>query len=83
MDHHIKHPIDLLAEHVQALPRRRVVQGLGGLALGALGLAGIRQETEAARTKRCKNRCKDHCKLRHKSRNSNRQCRNRCQNKCH
>jgi hypothetical protein len=80
MDHETHQRVDVIAKHVDAwLPRRRVVQGLGALALGALGLAGIDQVVQA---KRCEKRCKDHCKSRHRRRGSNRQCRRVCRQRC-
>jgi hypothetical protein len=71
---------DALARQLaEQAPRRRVLQGLGALSLGSLGVLGVDRTAEA---KSCKKRCKDHCKDRHKNRGSNRQCRKRCQNKC-
>lgn len=63
----------------QQAARRTVLQGLGALGLGSLGVVTADRAAEA---KRCKKRCKDHCKSRHKRRGSNRQCRQRCQNQC-
>lgn len=55
--------------------RRRVVRGLGALALGALGAAGL---TRSASAQDCKQKCKDHCG----DGQSNRECRHHCQNRC-
>jgi hypothetical protein len=80
MEHETDHRGDAIAKHVDAwLPRRRLVQSLGGLTLGALGLATI---DRVAQAKSCRKRCKDHCKNRHKRRGSNRQCRRVCQQRC-
>lgn len=55
--------------------RRRVVRGLGALALGSLGVAGL---SRTASAKDCKKKCKDHCG----DGQSNRECRHHCQNRC-
>jgi hypothetical protein len=74
------HRTDAIAKHVDAwLPRRRLVQGMGGLALGALGLATVDRAAEA---ERCDKRCKNPCKDRRKPHGSDRQCRKDCQQRC-
>jgi hypothetical protein len=71
--------LDALAKQLgEDTPRRRVVQGLGALGLGALGIVGMSRTAEASRRSRCIDRCKDHCN----DNASNRQCRNRCQQRC-
>jgi len=71
--------LDALAKQLgEDAPRRRVVQGLGALGLGALGIVGMSRTTEANRRQRCIDRCEDHCN----DNASNRKCRNRCQRKC-
>jgi hypothetical protein len=79
-DHFMGDRLDAFAKQLAGqAPRRRVLQSLGALGLGSLGVLGIDRAAEA---KSCKKKCKDHCKNKHKNRGSNRQCRKRCQNKC-
>jgi hypothetical protein len=71
--------LDVVAKQLGAhASRRRVVQGLGALGLGTLGIVGMSRTTEASSRHRCIRRCKDHCN----ENSSNRQCRNRCQRQC-
>jgi hypothetical protein len=71
--------LDALAKQLgEDAPRRRVLQGLGALGLGALGIVGMSGTTEASRRSRCINRCKDHCG----PTTSKRKCRQKCQRKC-
>ncbi|HET7093029.1 MAG TPA: hypothetical protein VFI22_06120 [Thermomicrobiales bacterium] len=66
---------DLTRKLGSAATRRRTLQGLGGVALGSLGVLGLGQAADA---KSCKKRCKKHCN----DNQSNRKCRNKCQRKC-
>ena len=48
-------------------PRRRILQGLGALGVGSLGVlglaeAGSAQDLEAAVTRKCRRRCRRKCK---------------------
>jgi hypothetical protein len=67
--------------------RRDVFRGLGGLALGAVGihaLTGSENDAEAKKNNhRCKN-CKQKCRRKNKKKNNkNKQnCGNKCNNKC-
>ena len=55
MDHdHTLQTETIITSATAPLYRRRVLHGLGGLALGALGLVGI---TQAAQAKSCQQRC--------------------------
>ena len=63
--------------------RRRIVTGMGGLALASVGLLGLARsagaQVETADNRRkCFNRCKDHCG----DNVRNRKCKDRCRRKC-
>jgi hypothetical protein len=71
--------LDVVAKQLgERASRRRVMQGLGALGLGTLGIVGLSRTTEASRRDQCISRCKDHCN----ENKSNRQCRNQCQRQC-
>lgn len=68
--------IDLLTRKLEgSAPRRSIVRGAAGLALGSLAFLGIGRATDA---KSCRKRCKNHCN----ENKSNRKCRNKCQRQC-
>lgn len=71
---------DAIAKQLgQPAERRKVVQGLGALALGSLGVLGV---SRAASAESCKERCKDHCKNQLPPAKKPRLCRKRCQKQC-
>jgi hypothetical protein len=72
--------IDAIAKRLgQSAGRREVVQGLGALALGSLGVLGV---SRAAGAESCKERCKEHCLNQIAPRKKPRLCRKRCQKQC-
>jgi hypothetical protein len=75
--------IDDVARTVAERPTRRgVLSSLGALALGSLGILGVRQGTAAKNNKcqQCKNTCRRNNKKRGKKNKNN--CGNKCRNKC-
>lgn len=75
---------DLLAKHVGAqAPRRRVLTGLGAMALGAMGILGSDHDAEAKnKCKKCKNKCHRKNKKNNNNNNNKKNCKNKCRNKC-
>lgn len=80
-----EHIDDLARTVAERATRRNAVAGLSAVALGALGLAGIRQGAEAKQDNKCK-QCKRKCKKNNKKpgkkkkTNCNKKCDNRCKN---
>lgn len=76
MDSRLDAAAKQLSEHAS---RRRMAQGLAAFGLGALGLIGLSQQSEANKRQDCKDRCVNHCnpnKTKH-------ECRRDCRRKCH
>jgi hypothetical protein len=73
---------DILARQVgTSAPRRRILQGVGGLILGALGIHGLTQEAEAKnKCKKCRNKCQKKNKRKNNKNKTN--CGNKCHNEC-
>jgi hypothetical protein len=77
--------IDDIAKAVAArTTRRRALTGLSALALGALGIRDIGQETAAKNNDNTCNQCKQQCKRNNKKRGKKHpnNCNNKCRNKC-
>ena len=79
---------DLVKGLESTAPRRRVLQGLGGLALGSAGLFGTgrvafaqSENREDRRRRTCKRRCDDKCDDRPDPGDCRDRCRERCNNK--
>ena len=69
----------------EAAPRRQLLRGLGGLALGSLGFLGLNQEGEAKNNNNKCHKCKKKCKRKNRKKNNNnnkKNCNNKCHNKC-
>jgi hypothetical protein len=82
-----EHIDDLAMAVAERATRRSAVAGLGTLALGALGIAGLREDAEAKKNnnecQRCKRKCRKNNKKPGKKNktNCNRKCNNKCKNK--
>jgi hypothetical protein len=75
--------VDQLARTLAAgAPRRRVLLGLGGLALGALGLSAARGAAAQVEAQGCRARCRRRCERRCENNNRPNRCENRCRDRC-
>ena len=78
-------PIDTVAKAVaERTTRRSALTGLGALALGALGIVGVGQGTEAKKNNNKCDQCKDQCRRNNqkKAKKNQKNCGNKCRNKC-
>lgn len=77
-----EHMDDLARTMAERPTRRRVMSGLGALALGALSIVGIGQSAEAKNNecRQCKKQCKRNNNKPGKKNPNN--CNKKCNNKC-
>jgi hypothetical protein len=74
--------LDGVAKQVgEQTSRRKMMQTLAALGVGALGLVALEQGASADKRQDCKDRCINHCSPSKKKPQCRRDCRRRCRNR--